>query len=214
MKRVASLFCVASLILIGGCAYDAPTEISASYSVYSNYNDKIPGIYGLHVDAEKMKQDVKAVGTGQCSAYSYPVDARNAFTQSVYGTFENLVEEMRSVDNLISAANLQTQGIDGMIIIKVENWEADFTPIPTGWVWLLEADSEITASIQVIGHKGNLLGSTIEASDEHSHSAGLWCEGGSVAVSKSVEASMKKAMDRLGERLTNSVRVREAAPRN
>ena len=205
MKRVTSLFCLA---LIGGCTYDAPTKISAAYSVYSNYDEKIPGIYGLHVDAEEMKQDVKATGHGQCSAYSYPVDARNAFTQSVYGTFEKLVEEMRRVDKPIPATNLRAQGIDGMIRIKVENLEADFTPIPAGWVWLLEADSEITASIQIVGHEGNLLGSTIEGSDEYGHSAGLWCEGGSVAVSKSVEASMKKTMDRLGERLTNSVRVR------
>lgn len=223
MKQTTSLFCIALLPLLGGCSYSAPINISTSYSLYPNYEDKIPGIYGLYVDAEKMKQDIQS-GVCQSPILRYPTDAKNAFTQSVYATFENLVGEIRKVDNLVSATDLRAQGLDGMIKIEVENLEVGIidTAGDSEWTRALEGDAEITANVQVIGHDGNLLSSTVEASDKHKKDVGVFgssgalCdgEGGSIVVGKSIEATMKKVIKRLGENLTNSIRVRNAAPKN
>ena len=205
----------AFLLVLGvaGCAWDTPTDISASYSVYSNYDDKIPGKYALYVDAEKMKRENIESAGFECWGYSYPVDAREGFTQSVHGTFANLLEEVEVVDEPVSFTDLEARGLDGVIRIEVEDLDADLFVIDGFWIAEIEADAEITATIQVIGREGHLLGSTVEGSEDHRTSAGLVCEGGSDALSGAVEAAAEETIERLGERLVNSERVRAAAPK-
>ena len=207
MKLKTSIIAV-MLLYAAGCSYNAPVRVSASHSVYSNYDGKIPGVYGLHVDAEKTKQ------VAFYSSWDYSVDAREAFEQSVYITFENLLEGIEKVDNLISATDIRSHGLDGMIKIKVEEFESEIMPVPFGRIiWEFEAETEMTTSIRVVGHEGNLLGANVEISADHKYEAGNFGEGGSVAVSKSVEDAIKKTMTQLGEILTNSVKIREAAPK-
>ena len=212
MKNLVSCLVVALFsVILSGCAVETPVGVSASYSVYSNYEDKIPGVYGLYVDASEMKKDVETRGF-TCGPWYYPVDARDAFKQSVYRTFENLVEELKGVDVPVFN-NLRSQGLDGIIKIDVVNFEADTSARPDFLVTVRESSAEITASIEVTGYEGVLLGSNVDGSGNDSIT-GISCEGGSDTVGKSVETAMKKVIERLGERLANSVKVREAAPKN
>ena len=203
MKTILTAIVVA---LASGCSYSAPVSVSVSHSVYSNYDGKIPGTYGLYVDAEKAKQIIIL------RQLDYPVDAREAFEQSVYITFENLLEGIKKVDNPVSATDIRSHGLDGMIRIEIEEFESEIAPIGA-YIDELEAETEITTSIRVVGHEGNLLGANVEVSADHRHGGGGFGEGGSVAVSKSVEDAIKKTMTQLGQLLTNSVKIREAAPK-
>ena len=213
MKRLVGYFVVALFtIILSGCTAKTPVGISASYSAYSNYDDKIPGVYGLYVNAEQMKGQANPSGFF-CSATDYPIDARDTFTQSVHRTFENLLEEIKIFDKPISAKDLQVQGLDGMIKVEVEDLEADMILVTGFWTELFIGEAEITAIIQVIGHNGNLMESTVEASEDYRIN-GFFCAGASDAIGKSIEVTIKETMERLGTRLANSVKVREAAPKN
>jgi hypothetical protein len=72
-------------VFLSACSYKAPTQISPAYNVYTNYSDKIPGRYALHVDGSKFSEDV-AVSGFACSAHTFPVDARYAFEACVRET--------------------------------------------------------------------------------------------------------------------------------
>lgn len=190
------------LLLASGCSYNAPVKVSASHSVYSNYDGKIPGTYGLHVDAEKTKQKVVI------DFSDFSVDAREAFEKSVYITFENLLEGIEKVDNPISATDIHSHGLDGMIRIEVEEFESEIGTFVHGGH---EVETEITTSIRVVGHEGNLLGASVEVSADHTHREGK--EDIVIAMSNSVESAIRKTMTQLGQLLTNSVKIREAAPK-
>ena len=175
--------------------------ISASHS---DYDSKIPGTYGLYVDAEKMKRTVSTTAHAGFF-HDYPVDARKAFEQSTHATFGHLFERIKKVDDPVLTSDLRLQGLDGVIVIQVESFESGIT-VYGFRQYLYEADTEITTNIQFVGHKGNLLDASIKASASRRHGAGFAGAGGSVAVSKSVELAMKETMTRLGEHLANSIR--------
>ena len=203
----AFIFAVSTL---GGCSYSAPAKVAPALDVYSNYDMKLPFSIALFVESEEMKKDVKVSGF-QCSAHSYPIDAREAFRISTIRTFENIVDGVLVVDKPLSQADIRARGLDAMVIVKVEDFDVDLKVIPGFWTAEMEADSEIAASISADTSEGRALGSSVEGSDDARLDAGIACDGGAGAVGRATELAIKKTMDRLGERLTNSVRLRELA---
>lgn len=216
MKQTTSLFCIALLALLIGCVEShAPADVSESHSLHSDYGDKIPGVYGLYVDAEKMKQDIKP-SPPACRIATYPVDERNTFTESVYGIFENLFEEIRKVDAPIPATDLQTQGLDGMIEIEVKNLEVEMiidSTFPTFWKGSFSEEAKITTSVQVIEHNGDTLKSIVEASDGY-EMLGYVCKGLRDEIGKSVKDVTEKTVEYLGRHIANSKRSKDATPEN
>lgn len=75
----------------------------------------------------------------------------------------------------------------------------------------MEADVDLVASLRVDGRSGRLLGTTVAADDNAVTDAGTGCDGGAQAISLATSGALKKLMGRLGERLANSPRLREAA---
>lgn len=216
MKQTTSLFCITLLALLVGCVKsDAPPDGSESHSSHSDYGDKISGIYGLYVDTEKMKQELKP-STPACKITTYPVDERNTFTQSVHGIFENLFEEIRKVDTPVPAADLQEQGLDGMIKIEVENLEVGMiiTPtFPTFWRGSFSEEAKITTNIQVTEQNGDVLESIMEASDGY-EMFGFVCEGLRSKIGKSVKDVTEKTVEYLGTHITSFKKSRDANSKN
>lgn len=204
LALVGGTFCVCA------CSYNAPVDISPSYNVYSNYDEKLPLSIALLVDAEKMLEDVKVSGF-TCSAHSYPVDARASFSSSVRRTFENLVNSVDVVDNPLTTASLSARNLDAMVKVEVSDLDVDLITIPGFFGGQMEADAEISARIVADTRNGRVLGSSVEGSEDARVDAGMACDGGAQAVGKAVEAAIKETVERLGERLANSTKLRDFA---
>lgn len=208
MKATVTVVALAATaVVLSGCTYKATTNINPATNIYSNYSDKIAGKYALHVDAEKMAGTFKVSGYA-CSAHKYPVDARNAFSVSVERTLENIVDELEVVSVPLDRTGLQASEFSGMILVQATDLEIDLTVIPGFWSSEMKADAEITASIQVDGPNGRLLGSSVEGEDDHTTDAGAGCSGGGIAIGKAVENAIKETLERLGERLSNAPKLR------
>jgi hypothetical protein len=206
LRAIASF---ALLSLSVGCAYNAPIDIAPSYNVYSNYDDKMSGKFALTVDASEMTKEIKPDGLG-CSAHTFPVDGASAFETSVLKTFENLVEEVVLVDNPLNQASIESQGYRAQLVVKVRDLDVDLKIIQGFWTSEIEADVEITASVEAInGIQGKVLGATIEGDADGKAPAGGFCSGGGEAIGIAMQDAMKETMERLGERLTNARRMRE-----
>ena len=196
-----------AVVVLSGCTYKATTNINPATSIYSNYSDKVPGKYALYVDSEKMADTFKVSGYA-CSAHKYPVDARHAFSVSVERTLENIVEGLEVVPVPIDREGLRAREFTGMILVEARDLEIDLIVIPGFWTAEMKADAEITASIQVDGPDGRLLGTSVEGEDDYTTDAGAGCSGGGVAIGKAIEKAIKETLERLGERLSNAPKLR------
>lgn len=99
----------AAALLLGACSYKASAPVSPAYDVYSNYPDKIPGRFALHVDAEELNREVRVRGYA-CSAHTYAVKGESAFVQSTLRTIEDLVQSVQLVDDPLDRASLRAGG--------------------------------------------------------------------------------------------------------
>ena len=203
-KAAAAIF---SSFALTACSYEAPTDISPSYDVYSNYDNKLNLNAALYVDADEMEKNVKPSGIA-CSAHTYPVNAEKAFETSVFKTFENLVRRVELVEKPLDRQQMRARGYNAMLIVEAEDLDVDFKVVPGFWTSEVEADAEITARLTADTRAGRALGTTVEGDEEATSESGAACEGGATAVGEAVEAAIEETMARLGERLSNSTRLR------
>jgi hypothetical protein len=197
----------AAILALSACTYTAPATTAPSYDVFSNYDNKLDSRVALIVDSNELQEDVRVSGFA-CSAHTYPIDARNEFRTSVIKTFENLVREVEPVDDPIDVTQMNKMGYDTVVYVQSEDMDVDLRVIPGFWTADLEAETEIAASIRAETPEGRALGRTVEGDGEGRAESGAACEGGAQAVGESVAQAIEDTMRRLGERLSNSQRLR------
>lgn len=212
MYKLGFSAAVSAVFWAAGCTYQSTAPISAAYDVYSNYSETIPGRFALYVDAEKANEVFKVDGFA-CSAHKYEINAEQAFRVSTLNTFTNLVEEIQIVSVPLTREDMATMEYTGLIHVVLEDMDASLKVIPGFWSAEMEADVEFTASLKVDATEGRVLGTTVEADEDEKADAGGACEGGAEAVSRASASAMKELMQRLGERLANSQRVRALSSR-
>ncbi|MDB5437060.1 MAG: hypothetical protein JWR47_3317, partial [Phenylobacterium sp.] len=178
-------------------------------NVYSSYDDKLPGSYALYVDSELFSQTVRPTGYN-CAAHTFPLDMRDTFKQSVVKTIQQLVEEVEVVQTPLSGEALARSGKRGQIIVRADGLTARVQFIPGFWRASSEGNVELTANMSVDGANGRILGTTAEGAGTAQGEAGLMCGGGANAVATAAEKATKQLLGQLGERLSNSPRMRAA----
>lgn len=204
------LFIVSALIsFLSGCAYQAPVSMSASYDVYSSYEEKVPGKWAFWVDGDKFKESDVKPSSFQCSAHTFPVDASEVFEKSALKTFANLVESIEKVNSPIPSNQLAKSGFDGQIIIKSEDLDVDLIFIPGFWSMKAEAEVDFEASLSAFLQSGKILGTTVGAEGEEKGDSGTGCDGGALVIGKAAEDGMKRILRQLGEKFSSSTRLRD-----
>lgn len=196
------------MALSSACSYQAGVSVSPAYDVYSSYDDKISGNWAVYVNSDEFDlQNIKFRGL-TCSAHSYPLDVASSFTPSVVKTIENVFENVELLDQPITASDLQRDGLDGLIIVRAEELDADLDVIAGFWTSDAEADVELTVSVLAEGEKGRLFGTTVSEDGDFTAEMGGFCEGGSDALGQAAENALEKVLERLAERVANSPRLR------
>jgi hypothetical protein len=207
MKRILTV--VALGLTLSGCAYNAPVAVTPNLDVYSSYGAKLPGSYLLYIDDDTFSQTIKATGYS-CSAHTYPLDVRAAFRDSAVKTIDQLVENVQVVTEPVPASALASQGKAGMIIIRSDTLQARFVAAPGFWSATIDANVDLAASVTVDGVQGRLLGTTAEGSGNAQSDAGAMCGGAADAIGHATEKAIKQLLGQIGERLSNSERLRSA----
>ena len=194
-----------------GCTYTGSVDLNPAYDIYSNFDDKVPGRWAFSSDASDFVTDAVDMDGIQCVFHTYPLDAKQAFETSALHTFTNLVDDIDLVQNPISSDQLLDLGFKGQIIIRSKNMRAELEFIPGFWQAKAKSNVELTASLQVAGPSGNLVGTTASDDGNGKASAGFACEGGSDAVAEAANEAIKKVLTRLAERFASSDKVRESS---
>ena len=95
-----------------------------------------------------------------------------------------------------------------MVRVEARDLKVDLAVISGFWTSEMMADTELTVSVVVYGADGRLMGTTVEGDGGHRAQTGWACEGGATATGKAIEAAMKETLERLGESLSDSPRLR------
>ena len=198
-----------SLLLVSGCSYQVAANIKPSYSVYSAYDDKIPGRVAVHVDATKANETIRVSGYA-CSAHKFPLETESEMRSAIVATLGNLIEEVQQVDRPLSSSELSSYGADAMVLVKVEEMDVDLVVIPGFWSAEMESDAYIALGVKADTRDGRKLGKMVSGRGEARANVGSACEGGAVAIAEAVEEALESALSQLGEEIANSERFRQA----
>lgn len=207
MKLMVYTAMAVSLLGLEACTYTTPVSVAPNLNVYSSYGTKIPGKFLLYVEADNLTTTAVANGQG-CSFHKYPLDVAPSFRESVTGTMRQLVDEVETIDHPITTAEIAAQGAKGLIIVKGNELTARFSVIPGFWTATAEESVDMSASLTVDGVTGRLLGTEAEGSGRSTVQGGGSCGTITNGLAEATEKAMKKVLGELGERFSNSPRVR------
>lgn len=210
MTKVHGLGLAAVALVITGCAYNAPVAVAPNLNVYSSYSEKLQGRYALVVESEAYNQTVRPTGY-QCSAHTFPLDMQEAFRQSVIQTMRQVVDDVEVVQSPLSSDALARGGLKGQIIVRADSMTARIQFIPGFWNVSTDSNVDLTANMSVDGPTGRLLGTSAEGTGHAQGAAGAFCGGGANAIAEASEKATKQLLGQLGERLSNSPRLRTAS---
>jgi hypothetical protein len=199
-----------SATLLAGCTYVAPVDVTPTMDVVNSYGSKLPGSYLLYVNGDQFAQSVVATGYG-CSAHDYPLDAGPAFRTSADQTVQQLVDAVQVVDQPVPASELAASDKVGMISVEAQSLQARFVVLRGLASATVDANVDMTATVTVDGRNGRLFGTTVEGSGNAQSDAGLMCGGAATALGEATQKAMDKLLAELGDRVSNSERLRNFA---
>jgi hypothetical protein len=197
-------------LFLSGCAYNAPVGVSPNLNVYSSYGDKLPGRYALVVESDAFNTDVKPTGYN-CSAHHFPLDLREAFAASTAGTLRQLVQDVQVLPRPIPAQELANQGFAGEVIVTAETISARVQVVPGFWSSSASSVVEMSAGMTVDTINGRALGTSAQGFGDAQNDAGAMCGETATAIGTATEKAMRQLLGQLGERLSNSDRLRRAS---
>lgn len=200
---------VALAMGLASCARNVEVMSSPNLNVYTSYADKVPGKWALFVQGPALNRDVHTDGLA-CAAYSYPLKLESSFRQSVAGTFRNLVMDIDVLDQAPTMDTIRSGGYRGLIRVSGDDLRTHLTFMPGFFTSTAEVGVEIDAGVIVETPVGRVLGTQATGTGRSDHDAGAFCSGTAPALSAATAQAIKAVVGQLGERFSNSVRVRSA----
>lgn len=199
------------VLLAGGCAQEtARPAARPALNVYTSFAEPVPGTYALFVDDRALTGRFEFQG-GACVAHAYPVDARSAFTTSIYRTLVPLIAEVDLSERAVTSNELDRTGIRGVIFVRAQDVDVDLIAVDKLFDSQLAAEVGLTASVLVDDRSGRALGATVVAEGEAVADAGSDCSGGTVAIERAMGEALEELSRQIGDRIANSSRLRGGA---
>lgn len=198
-----------SLAVAEGCTYQSAVSPAPSYDVYSGYDDKVPGAWALSVTGQENLVGEADMVSYACSAHNYPFNYAGPFTESTISTLGNLVADLQLMESEPTYSSLSNQGLSSIIRVNAEKASTELE-INTGfWTGKPRSEVRITSSITVEGEPGRLMGTTVSGTGTSRISGN--CAKGAEVIKHAAQDALEDLMRNMGERLSNSPRVREYA---
>ena len=189
--------------------YMVRTVIPPTDNIYSSYEDKIPGSWLFALDDSVINSQRQIKGTYICAAHNYISDISNVMAISLSNTIETVFEKTIKKDpQYINEGQINTEA-KGSILVKLDRLESRLSCRPGLGKGKCSATTEIKIGIIVNGQKKRLLSSSVDNIGIADGSSGTICEGAAEVISSSISRSLQGALENIGERLSNSAKLRD-----
>lgn len=212
MKEYLIAIALATVALaLQGCAYNVQTVTVPVVNVQASYDSKISGKFALVLD-DSLKDANRQVKPGSyvCSAHSYPVSLGTGLSSSLQRMFEQIFEEIQVRPNAPTTEALGREGLRGTVVVRLEEFAPRINCQMGFFSGNCTAYGDLAVSVNVRGASGTLFSTSATGTRVADGSAGGACEGGAVVLGDAINRSMRDLLERLGERVSNSPRLRDA----
>ncbi len=206
-----SLAAVCLLTAVGGCSYpvavqplpgsDVPLPLAPS-----------PESVGLLVDVARVPEEIAvqdSVDNPFCAFTRYPLAARASVAESVLATIDAAVRDVRVLDAPTHRWNLQNEGLDAALVVRVEAFTILLTPMRKVMGAEFEAEADLTLSVTVVTRESRGIHRMLEASATEMavDSWGLGgCSRGVPPAARAAERAIRNAMAELTEWTAETLR--------
>jgi hypothetical protein len=210
IDRYGAAVAAASLLLAAGCTHQIQTTIAPDTSFYRESAEKIPGRYAIFIQSGTWGGKA-SVSTWQCGAHSYAFNSNYTFQQAVMGTLQRALAQPVRVQSPIAQGDLAKDGYAAQIAVHTAGFKPQIA-FQAGFM-TAKAVASVDATVQVVGvaPDAKLFQWSLQGSGQGVGPDSGFCGGGDQALSQAMNAAAHQIMDRLGERIANSEKLREAA---
>ena len=212
MKKLGLLVLILVMALGVGCSYKTPVNTVQGVNVYSSNEDKIPGRFALIINADKSLFDKTISSTSFiCSAHKFPISLTDAFISSIKQVNESIFEYVSERVTIPTLEEMEKDNFSGYIFINSKIFEPRLQFIPGFWSTTASASTDIGFDYSIRDNNNILLlNGTISGNRTSDGDAGNMCAGGGNVLAESISKSLRDALERYGERVSNSPKLREA----
>jgi hypothetical protein len=195
--------------MLSGCAYSVKPISMPAVNIYSSYDDKIPGTWIIIIDdsAKNVLREIRA-SSHVCSAHTYPIYFGDAITTSINRTMHSVFENTIERTNMPTFEELQQIGAKGIVLVKMDTFEPRLRCSMGFWSGTCTASSDIGFGIIVRRQHEKLFAASVGGSKTIDGDSGNACEGAVSILSESISKSVREALERMAERLSNSPKLR------
>ena len=211
MYRFLSLLAISAVAaFLTGCAYNVQTTSVPVVNVQASYDTKIPGKFALVID-DSLKDANRQVKPSSfvCSAHTFPVSMGSGLSTSLQRLFEQIFEDVQTRPNMPTADTMTREGLRGTILARLEEFAPRLTCQSGLFSGSCTATGDVAVSVNVRGPSGTLFATSATGSKVADGGSGGACEGGAVVLGEAINKSMRDLLERLGERVANSPRLRD-----
>lgn len=210
MKRLTGLSILFCLLFFSGCAYKVNPTSMAALQIYSSYDEKIPGTWILLID-DSAKNVTREISTSSyvCSAHKYPINIGNRLAYSIKQTMDSVFQNIIERSSMPTAQELKQTNAQGTILIKLDTFEPRVSCSMGFWSGSCTATTDVKFAVIVRGYNGKLFATSAGETATADGDSGSSCQGVAYVLSQSISKSTREALERVGERLANSSKLRK-----
>ncbi len=212
MKVRKVLLLLVVLVSVYGCAYSVPTKVSPAVNIYSSYENKVPGTVVLVMDdsIKNVSQEIKA-SSYVCSAHKFPVRLDSALGQSIRQTTEAIFETVIEQNTLPTKDQLSQLNGKAVIFVRLNRFSPRISFSMGFWSASANANCDIVLDVTVKdSNNKNLLVTSVSGSRSADGDGGVNCSNGANVLADAISQSLRDALERYAERLSNSEKIRTA----
>jgi hypothetical protein len=211
-----STFCLLRVILLiifaaSGCAYNVQPVSTRAVNLYSAYENKIPGNFVLVMDNSLRNVNREITPASYvCGAHRFPITVGDSVAISIKQSLDAVFEQVREQGSAPPADQLNSLGLNGVILIRLDDFSPRILCHKGFFSGTCTASTDLSLGVTVRGSGGILASMAASGSKTADGDAGVYCSGGADVLGDSITRATRDALERLGERLSNSPKLREA----
>lgn len=211
MNLLRLTFAAAALTLLSACAYNAAPVAAPAINIVSNFENKVPGKFAL-ILADDIGQTRKEVrpSSHACSAHTYPLIAGQAIESSIRRTMDSVFESVSEVATPMTPAAMKAGGYSGQISVRLSEFSPRLSCQIGFWSGSCVSNVDIGFGIEIKNTEGKTVhSSSVGGSKSAEGDAGGACGGGANILADATSRSVKDALERAAERISNVTALRQ-----
>ena len=199
------------LFITSACAYNVQPVSTRAVNLYSAYENKVPGNFVLVMDSSIRNVNREITPASYvCGAHRFPIIVGDSLAVSIKQSLDAIFEQVREQGSAPPADELSSLGLNGVILVRLDDFSPRIICHKGFFEGTCTASTDLSFGVTVRGSGGILVSTAAPGSKTADGSAGIYCSGGADVLSDSITRATRDALERLGERLSNSSKLREA----